>query len=67
MDRLEKALFVTVPEAARRAGIGLRQVRRAVAQGDLPVFDLGGWPRVRWSDVELWFASPKRRSGSEAR
>jgi excisionase family DNA binding protein len=60
MDRLEKALFVTIPEAARRAGIGRRQLRRAVARGELPVFDLGGWPRVRWSDVERWFASRRR-------
>ena len=46
--------FLTLPAAARRAGVGVRQLRRARDRGDLPVFVVGGWPRVRWRDVIAW-------------
>ena len=46
--------LMTLPSAARRAGVGLRQLRRARDRGDLPVFLVGGWPRVRWRDVITW-------------
>jgi excisionase family DNA binding protein len=66
MDRTEKGLFVTIPEAARRAGIGLRQLRRAIERGELTVFDIGGWPRLRWEELDHWFARMRRR-GQETR
>jgi hypothetical protein len=60
MNRPETALFVTIPAAARRAGLGLRQIRRAIEREELAVFDIGGWPRLRWDELELWFASRRR-------
>jgi len=41
-------------------GIGIRQLRCAIASGELPVFDIGGWPRVCWNDV-LDFIEAHRR------
>ena len=63
MDRPESAEFVTVPEATRRSGIGRRQFLGAIGHGDLEVFDVGGWPRVRWRDVLAWVESKQRPVG----
>ena len=52
--------LVTLPEAQRRTGLGRRQFRRAIADGSLEVYDLGGWPRLRWSDVVAWIESSRR-------
>ena len=49
--------FITVPEAARRTGLGLRQFRRAVRDGELATYSVGDWPRLRWSQVEAWLES----------
>lgn len=46
--------FLTLPTAARRAGVGLRQLRRARDRGELPCYRIGGWDRVRWLDVLAW-------------
>jgi hypothetical protein len=46
--------LLTLPIAAREAGVGVRQLRRAVAQGKVPVFLIGRWSRVRWRDVLRW-------------
>ena len=48
--------FITVPEAARRLGLGLKQLRRAIRDGELrPVqTHVGGWPRLRIEDVRAW-------------
>jgi hypothetical protein len=62
MERPKTGEFVTIPEAARRSGLGLRQFRRAIASGDLPVFDIGVWPRLRWSEVIAWIEGTKRGS-----
>ena len=66
MERMPSTpVLVTKPEAARRAGVGLRQIRRAVAAGEIPEFSVGSWPRVRWCDVEAWIAR-RRRDDAEA-
>ena len=49
--------FLTLPSAARRAGVGLRQLRRARDRGELPCYRIGGWDRVRWLDVLAWLQS----------
>ncbi len=46
--------LITIPFAARKAGIGVRQLRSAIAAGQIPVFKIGRWPRVRWRDVLRW-------------
>ncbi len=61
MDSFDtESQLMTIPEAARRSGLGLRQFRRAIESGELPVFDVGDWPRVRWSDVLAWVEGTKR-------
>jgi predicted DNA-binding transcriptional regulator AlpA len=51
--------FVSIPEASRLSGIGLPQFRRAISAGDLAAFEVGGWKRVRWSDVVRWIESQR--------
>ena len=60
MDRTDSALLITKPEAARRAGVGLRQIRTACERGEIPEFLIGGWPRVFWPDVIAWIESKRR-------
>jgi len=57
--------LTTMPRAARARNLGVRQIRRAVRAGELPVYSIGGWPRVRLADVDEWIES--RRRGGEAR
>ena len=65
MDSTPEFEMVTVPEAARRTGIGRRQFRRAIESGELPIYELG-WPRVRWDEVRTWL-DRRRRDGTVAR
>ena len=60
MERERQTEFVTIPEAKRLTGLGLRQFRRAIANGELSVFDVGSWPRVRWSEVLAWVEASRR-------
>ena len=66
MNQRPTTEFVTVPEAVRRSGLGLRQFRRAIRWGELPAYDVGGWPRLRWSEV-LAFVESKRRTAPDQR
>ena len=63
MNRTENEL-VTLPQAQRRTGLGRRQFRRAIEAGDLPVYLVGSWPRVRWSEVVAFIEGTKRVSRS---
>ena len=56
----DQAEFITIPEAQRRTGIGRRQFRRAITDGALAAYDIGGWPRVRWSEVLAWVEGTRR-------
>jgi hypothetical protein len=60
MEKGYSTELVTLPEAQRRTGLGLRQFRRAIETGALAVFDVGGWPRLRWRDVLAWIESNRR-------
>jgi len=53
--------LMSKPAACRRAGIGPRQLDRAIAHGEVPVFMIGGWPRVRWREVVAWIESNRVR------
>ena len=46
--------LLTLPSAAKRVGVGLRQLRRARDHGELKTYRIGGWNRVRWQDVLNW-------------
>ena len=60
MERRASTEFVTIPEAQRRTGLGVRQLRRGVADSTLAVYDVGGWPRLRWREVLAWIESTRR-------
>ena len=62
-QRCESDAFVTLPEASRRTRIGIRQFRRGIECGELAIFDIGAWPRVRWSDVLVWIERARRSCG----
>ena len=57
MNQTETSELMTTRTAARRAGVGLRQIRRAISEGRLSAYDVGGWPRVRWREVLEWIES----------
>ena len=65
MERERLGQLCTVPEAARRSGLGLRQLRRAIETGEITTFQIGGWPRLRWAEVEKWLESHRCRSTGE--
>lgn len=51
----------TIPGAARKLPtVGIRQIRAAIDQGELPVYDVGGWPRVDLDEVRSWIRSRRR-------
>jgi excisionase family DNA binding protein len=58
--------LLTLPRAARRVGVGVRQIRRAVKCGDLPAYQVGAWPRVRRSDLSRWISSQRVRPTDHA-
>ncbi len=52
--------LLTVRETAKRVGMGERAIRRAIERGELNLYRLPAtWPRLRWTDVELWIQSFK--------
>ena len=52
--------LTTIPRASRRLGVGVRQLRRAIDDGQLTLYRIGGWPRLRWSEILAWIESTKR-------
>lgn len=46
--------LVRVREAARRRGVYVRRLWAAIRSGELPAYQIGGWLRVRLSDVDRW-------------
>jgi hypothetical protein len=54
-------LLMTIPTAARRAGIGVRQLRRAVQLNDVKAVMVGSWPRVYWDSVVGWLYGQRVR------
>ena len=50
--------LLTIPCAAKRLGIGRRQIERAIANGELAVHQIG-WRRVRWTELLRWIDSQR--------
>jgi hypothetical protein len=65
----ESPEFLTLPHAAKRAGVGLKRLRLARDRGELPVYRLGTrWDRVHWPELIEWirsYAAPRRRRVGE--
>ena len=55
--------LVTVRSAARLLGVGRHVLYRAAERGELPIYDPGGWARLRLSDLEAWLETTRRRPG----
>jgi hypothetical protein len=50
----------TIPQAARRFGIGVKQLRKRAAEGAFPIYTGGtAWPRVKFTEVEAWLRSTR--------
>ena len=60
-------LLMTIPGAARRAGIGVRQLRRAVRLEDVKAVMVGSWPRVHWESVVRWIGSQRVRATEDVK
>ncbi len=52
--------FLTVGEVAAYLRLSLRQVRRLIANGDIPVTRLGRPVRVHQRDLEAFLARPHK-------
>ena len=66
-DCSESAVSGTLPEAARRFGLGVKLIRRKAREGAFPVFDADTRrPRVFFADVERWLRSTRVRVGPTA-
>jgi excisionase family DNA binding protein len=59
--------FLTLPAAARRIGVGAEQIRRAVREGELSAYAIGGWRRLRWTEVLAWLEGRRVRATPHAR
>ena len=53
-----------ISEGAYRTA--LDHLTKAIEAGDLPVYHVGGWPRVRWLEVLAWVESKRRPVGEPA-
>lgn len=58
--QLDPAELLTVPEVYRRLRMK-RPVQRALRDGEIPVYQVGGWRRVRWADVVAWLETRRAR------
>jgi hypothetical protein len=57
----ENVKFLTLPAAARLVGVGVRALYRAGRRGEIPIYDMDSWPRVRPEDVARWVESRRRQ------
>jgi hypothetical protein len=55
----EVAEVLTFRRAAELSGVGVRLLRRAARSGELPLFQVGAWQRVRWRDVLCWLEAQR--------
>lgn len=60
--------LMTIPALAKRSGVGVRRLRRAVRSGELPAYTAdSGWPRVMWSEFLDWVRSKRVEPGTGPR
>lgn len=61
--------LLTVPELARRFGIGVRPIRGAIRRGELAAYHLGsesGWTRISEAEFLVWLRSRRLQTGPTA-
>jgi len=68
VKRTSATEYETLPQVARRLGIGIKTLRRAAKEGAIPVYYAGtSWPRVKFTEAEAWLrstrAKPRARAG----
>jgi excisionase family DNA binding protein len=59
--RAPETRLITLPQAARQLGVGVRQLQAARSAGELRVYRVGAWPRVRVGDVDAWLEDRRER------
>lgn len=52
--------LLTIPAVCRRLRMH-RPIQRALRDGEIPVYQVGGWRRVRWGDVVAWLEARRAR------
>lgn len=67
MDQYKKALTITVPEAARRLGIGRNLAYEAVKRGEIPSIQIGRRILVSLSALERMLSERQLESGRPTR
>ena len=67
VEAIVEPVLMTIPKAARRAGLGVRQLRRAVQLGEVEAMMVGSWPRVRWESVVRWIESQRVRPSEDVK
>ena len=58
--------LIPVREAARLWGLSDRRLWLAIREGALPAYQIGGWLRVRLTDVDCWIESMRVEPASNA-
>lgn len=51
--------LTTMPRAAKARRIGVKQLRKAARAGELPIYPIGSWQRVKLDDVDRWLESKR--------
>lgn len=63
---IDPLAMATPPEVFARLRMR-RPIERAMQSGAIPVYDVGGWRRVRWADVLTWLEAQRVRPTPHAR
>ena len=58
--------LIPVRQAARLRGLYARRLWVAIREGALPAYQIGGWLRVRLTDVDCWIESMRVEPASNA-
>jgi len=57
--------LIPVRKAARLRGLSDRRLWLAIREGALPAYQIGGWLRVRLTDVDRWIESMRINPDSQ--
>src|SRR5262245_28563005 len=57
MESAKPDQLFTAAELARRLGLPVERIYRAIREGELPARRVGNWPCVRLSDANAWLVA----------
>jgi excisionase family DNA binding protein len=61
------AKFLTIYQAAREKGVGVRALERDARNGTLPVYRFDKWRRIARADLEAWVERHRQPARGEDR